>query len=251
MITNIFYCKPNIKCKTFESYRLKRRDELMNKVDKTECESVCNLTKEKVFEGETHKCNHSDNVKQLKKKTEENLQNIQACIESSLETTRNKIEIKNSSQSLKDFTEENINKEKISKKKVTHFVDDRYGNRKELSSIRKTKLRGKSSLDKNNYIFKEIRRDRFVFDNDCKMSKDKNYKNDKNLMKLDRDTICSLLENLKQKWQSLYRSYVSMPFSYPIEKKRIESAKIEKELLEVETLIDLLENNKNVYIKND
>jgi hypothetical protein len=233
MITNIFYCKPNIKCKTFESYRLKRREELMNKIDKPEHEIVCNFEREKALEEDSniYYKKFDSTVEQLRTKVNDNFQKVgQNRIRSSLEGNKEKDD--------KEKTSLNFINKNDAITQQTHFVDDRYGHRQEVIKIR-NKKKLISLTDKNDYILKEIQANNF--DNNCKDSNESRA-----LMKLDQDTICSLLENLSQKFLTLYKSYISIHFSNSIRKK-----KLEKELLEIDSLIDLLENNINIYIKND
>jgi hypothetical protein len=233
MITNIFYCKPNIKCITFESYRLKRREILMKKIDKPENEIVCNVEREKTLE-ENSSINYNKSnskVEQLRTKINDNFQKIdQGHIRSLLETSKEKADQEKNSL---DFIYKN---DAITQQ--THFVDDRYGHRQELIKIR-NKKKARSLTDKNDYILKQIKAHNF--DNNCKDSNEPRA-----LMKLDQDTICSLLENLNQKFLTLYKSYISIPLSNSIRKR-----KIEEELVEIESLIELLENKINIYIKND
>ena len=42
-----------------------------------------------------------------------------------------------------------------------------------------------------------------------------------------------------------------MPFSHSLEKRRLRSQQIKSELDEIEGLIKLLEENDNIYIKNE
>lgn len=256
MITNIFYCKPNIKCKTIESYRLKRREELMNRIEEPVCEKICHVQQpvsEPKVEATRAACSNQLSLKVrrsiLKKKTDPvTCSNVNKQLNNKVVNHEENEEIPPRFES---FIQRNINKVILSvpKGSPTHFIDDRYGHKQKKSSVQvKKKLQISDSKDRNTSILNKFKNKKYQIGDECS---DHDLKKQANLMKLEKDTICSLLENLKEKWQVLYRSYVTMPFSHSMEKKRTRTVKIEQELREVESLIDLLEKNENIYIGNE
>jgi hypothetical protein len=248
MIRNIFYCKDNLKCETFESYRLKRREELMNAKHEVEIikepeENLCNLISKPLlnrpkivtFKETCRKSNILPKIDKEKKK----------CPKEKQESFSNE-HFETPSPHFEGYINKNITNVVLSVPRAPTkcFVDDRHGNKQTKSPVQSNKKVNCPQGRKIN-ILNQIKDKKYV------AMEENNEEVADNMIMIDKDTICSLLENLRQKWQLLYRELVLMPFSLPIEKKKIRSAQIEQELSEVEKLIDLLEKHDVIYVNND